>query len=453
MTRRIVALFVIVAAVSSPRFAIANQAIDRLSGFDADRVTTAASWVDNPADMGQIAEVAKLVYQVNRAAGTFSLLSNNASPLSSSSVVGEVVRIRGRVTKIDRIAVPATLAEVLEFSALYRVEVQAEEPAKSLVIIASRVPRAWTQKDSPANLGFATAATGVLSRSATATTPTVIVAESLAWLAGPEAAGAVPTDWLLLSERGFDLSLFDGVKDRNRQPLKTDDAAAFYSLLRIADEFDGTQASIQPATESADKMLRDSVSLVGRYVRVPLQTVRVTKVMVTQPGSRERLGGDHYWQIDAIGDLGNTIIKIERSAGDEGVTFENRYPVSVVAKRLPEFLTRQINAAAGGTEIDVAMVATQVVVDGFFFRLWSYDSDFMDRNGGGKQFGPLLIASQMVDAEPPPGDTIGVSRLGWYVAGVMILGIFGVAISSIRAARGEAAEKRQQRATIPKTFD
>ena len=111
-----------------------------------------------------------------------------------------------------------------------------------------------------------------------------------------------------------------------------------------------------------------------------LETVQVTRISVTEPHRQTQLGSDHYYQIDAVGDLGNVVIKIERPAGDEGpaATFENRYPVSVVVRELPDFLSQRIRVQEGGDAI-VSQIKVLVGVDAFFYRLWSYSTVFMDR--------------------------------------------------------------------------
>ena len=87
-------------------------------------------------------------------------------------------------------------------------------------------------------------------------------------------------------------------------------------------------------------LLQGSSELTGQWIRMNLETVLITRISVTEPRRKVELGSDHYYQIDAVGDLGNVVVQIERPAGDTGpaASFNNRYPVSVVTRSLPTFL-------------------------------------------------------------------------------------------------------------------
>ena len=67
-----------------------------------------------------------------------------------------------------------------------------------------------------------------------------------------------------------------------------------------------------------------------------------------------------------------------------------------------------------------------IQVDGFFFHLWSYDTDFMSQHGGGEQFGPLLIAAEIRDDEPTSNDPAGAHLIGTIAAISIILGILAI---------------------------
>jgi hypothetical protein len=195
------------------------------------------------------------------------------------------------------------------------------------------------------------------------------------------------------------------------------DQAAFYGMLRAATAVGAT--AIGPARSvDAGELIRNASTSIGRRVRLGCQAVRVTRVGITDGGTRRLLGRDHYWQIDALGDLGNLTIRID--AGDETsepAIFENRYPVSVVVAELPDFLNEAVSASpGGGLQTDIATLNRQILVEGFFYRMWSYDSDRMRQHGGAKQLGPLLMASRLFDGESPPGDPVGVGRIGQLAA-------------------------------------
>lgn len=444
----------------APTCSDAQSVLNRLSGFDETRLTAAASWADTPQEEPLGREAAKLIYQVNRLARGSSLQVSEQASDSISAPLASVVNLNGQATKIDRWRLPEELADVMDFTELYRVEVVAQDTADPVVVITSVVPNRWL-RDGGA-IRFPTSVTGVLIRRSDDSLPAVIAAPSLAWLAGADADAEpddVPAGWLMLGRRGFDVALLEGVRARNRQPLREEDAAAFYPLLRIASSIgqpddsanENRSLDAKPTNEPAADLLRDAENMVGRYINIDLQTIRVTRINVTESTTKQQLGSDHYWQLDAIGDLGNVVIKIESGDG-ESATFENRYPVSVAIKELPPFLLKAISSSdpsADAEMIDVAMISTQVSVDGFFYRLWSYESDFMNQHGGGKQFGPLIIASRIIDREPARTDAVGVSRLGWYFAALVVFGILAAMIGGILSSRRDSKAKQRARASLP----
>lgn len=448
----------------------AQSLIDRLSGFDETRIAAVAGWADKPDDEPLGREAAKLLYQVNRL-GRSGAINTNPQELNPAAAndpvgVGSLQSLRGIVQRIDRWPLPADLKQVLDFAQLYRVEVTGGSPSKTWVVLTSVIPSAWLKPGAEAMVQE-TSASGVLVRLETTEQPAIVASPALTWLASaPKEPSEIPTDvptpdassvgfpadWTMLGSLGFDLALLDGVQSRNRQPLRAEDSPAFYSLLRIA----ATLAELKSNAEGVKtvpphqippaELLKRSSEMVGRYVQMDLQTVRMTRIAILESSTQTQLGSDHYWQIDALGDLGNVVIRIE-SAGHEPAIFENRYPVSIVIRELPPFLVKAIEQSTGESAdvSDVAMFSNQIQIEGVFFRLWSYDSDFMKQYGGGKQFGPLLIASRIADIEPARGEATAVSYVGWYVAAFALLFIAIAIVTGLLSARHDAAAKRRNR--------
>ena len=84
-------------------------------------------------------------------------------------------------------------------------------------------------------------------------------------------------------------------------------------------------------------------------------------------------------------------------------------------------------------------------VDGFFFRLWSYQSEFMNQRGGGDQFGPLIVATTITDLSKMADDPAGVQIIGWIAAAAVIVGIlFFWLWSRTMDARDRHAKRRRQ---------
>ena len=445
--------------------------VDRLSGFDADRIAAVSDWLQAPADSERLGEAAKLLFQVNRLART-SLAPPPAGPAPQDApdlplAVGDAVAIRGTAVALASAPLPAELAEVLELERIFRVEVRTSYPSAgaapaptagpTIYVLTTSVPAPWlAQWAQMQRLDQPTAATGVVLHADAQGRPQVLAAPAMSWFPAAGSSADAPSltrDWALLASQGFDVSLLGQVRSLHREPLLAADQQAFYGMLRAASRL-AEEPTPAPLEADAAALLRDAEESIGRYVRLDCQSVRLTRIAITTPELQTAVGADHYWQLDAQGDLGNVVIQIESAeANAEPAMFHNRYPVSIVTLRLPDFL-RQLVAADAAVEAhqsNVSLVSRQLRVEGFFYRLWSYDSDYMSQHGGGKQFGPLLMATRIVDIEPPPGDRAGVGRIGRVAAASVVVMLLATGIWMYVTGRQDAAA-RQRRLAQPETL-
>jgi hypothetical protein len=412
---------------------LADSAIVLLSGFDQARIE-AAYPADNDESLG---ELAKLLYRLGPI-GSDALASrlDQKGPMQ----VGDAVRVEGELVQVRRRPIPESLVEFLEFTDLYFAEVVSSEGIPRRLVSAS-FPVDAQPGDRIVALGVA-----------------IELAESRDGQPGPWEVMATPrvqwtpksspkVGWRLLGSAGFDVALLSAVKQRSRQPLMAEDGDAFYSMLAAAAQL-GRQTDTPPAAnvQSVD-LLRRPETLTGEWLQLPMESVQITRITVTEPRRREQLGQDHYFQIDAVVDLGNVIVKIERPDPASGppAVFENRYPVSVVSAEIPEFLQDRIRIQEGGEAV-VSQHRSLLAVDGFFYRLWSYQSEFMDQHGGGDQFGPLFVAARILDREPSSKDPAGVQIIGWLAAIAVIVGIlFFWLWGRLVASRDREARRARQR--------
>jgi hypothetical protein len=461
-TSLLTALIVHCGVAAAVQATAGRSVIDRLSGFDEQRIAAVGDWLPAPRDEERLAEAAKLLFQVNRLARTaLAAPPAGSAPYDDPTLIstaGDSITIRGTATSVVAVTLPPDLADVMEFDRVYRVEIQTTyraitddteaselHPGPTVNVLTTSVPSAWLSEAAPPqDLNERTSAVGVVVRSNDDGRPTLIAAANLAWF--PAATSPASEDWALLAGRGVDASLLEDVRARNRKPLLAADHNAFYAMLKAADEL--ASAPLPPPDEvDASELLRNARDAVGRRVRLRCQSVRLTRITITNPGLRNMLATDHYWQIDALGDLGNVIIRIESDDRDaEPVTFQNRYPVSVVALTLPDFLQDRIggsDASAAGRS-DILLLSRQLVVDGFFYRLWSYESDFMRQHGGGDQFGPLLMATRIHDDELPPGDVVGVSIIGKGAAVAAVVMILATGLWLYVTGQQDAAVRRRR---------
>jgi hypothetical protein len=408
----------------------AESALDLLSGFDQSRIEAAYP----PSDAEKTGELAKLLYRL-RKADVVTLNERAASTAAESAVIGDAVAISGRVQSLRTIAVPAKLVEFLEFESFQEVTIEStDERAGRLRVVTSTLSAEVQPDDRVSGIGVVIAVSEEPDVS-------VVATGRLQWF--PQTTKS--TGWRLLSAAGVDVSALADVSTRNREPLMTEDADAFYPMLAAAKSIGQSEVE-RPRSAKPLDLLREPEKYSGDWLTMRVNTVRVTRVSVTEPLRQQQLGSDHYFQIDAMGDLGDVVVQIQRKPGEAGdpIRFENTYPVSLVVASLPEFLAQQIRQQEGG-DAAVSMIAVPIRVSGFFFRLWSYESDFMDRLGGGDQFGPLLVVANIVDRQSEQAEAVGVEVIGYLAAAAVISGIVLIAIWARYTSRSDEQERKKRR--------
>ncbi|MGB7323822.1 MAG: hypothetical protein WBD31_03055 [Rubripirellula sp.] len=432
---QLIALLAIALLVDVP-CAVGQDAFDLLGGFDRDRIAVAYP----PSTEESTGELAKLLFRL-KAVDTNSLAQRMVA--GQEKDIGNVMEIDGEIMSINKMDVPARLVEFLEFNRITSLRVQSG--GEETTVVTANV-------SADAKVGDRVRGVGVIV-DARASSPLAVAVAKLGWL--PRAADSV--GWRLLATEGVDIGMIADVSTRNRKPLVGADSDAFYAVLAAAKSM--TQQSDLPTAVpvGAVKMLTDATSMSGEWIRLELETVQITRISVVDPLRRSQLNADQYFQIDAVADLGRAVIKIEGAVQDSSevgevassATFENRYPVSIVTTELPAFLNEAVWKHAGPDAV-IAEVSRQVAIDGFFFRLWSYQSEYMERFGGEDQFGPLVIAARIFDQTPKTADPIGVSIIGKVAAVVVLAGLLATWIWHRLTTAGDqvVSRKRKQQQSI-----
>jgi hypothetical protein len=415
----------------------AESAIPLLSGFDAQRIDT----VYPAGEEQSIGELAKLVSRL-RTVDPQSLRARIGDPVQPA--LGDAIEIEGMIETIQSLPVPLRLVEFLDLATLQLLAVAVE--GERVYVVTSGLPADAAAGDRVRGAAVVIEVDAVTPGSESSAGKTLLVAVAcprLNWF--PEKLHNA--SWQLLRDAGVDVSLLAEVAERNRRPLLREDGDAFYTILAAAAQLADRDNLPQPASVTPIDLLRGPEGLTGDWLRLKLETVQITRIAVAEPARQAQLGSDHYYQIDAFGDLGNVIIKIEPPAGQNvpPVEFENRYPVSVVVRELPAAL-RQAMAASGDGQAVLTAVRMMVEVDGFFFRLWSYETDFMKQQGGGEQFGPLLMAAHVRSLEPASRDPAGVHVIGMLVAAAVIGSILAIWLWNRRLSSQDRQVSRKRQA-------
>ena len=412
-----------------------------MAGFDETRLHDAYP----PANETAASDLSRIVYRLRRIDP--AVLANVASTSTDAGAVGDMITAEGTITKIRRLKVPDRLQEFLDLTQLQEISLSSGESDSSIVITAG-LPTAAVPGDRIRSVGVALR-----------TEPTIVASGKVSWFpTKPPSVG-----WKLLSDHGADVSLLAEIAQRNQKPLGSEDATAFYDVTaaaaKIGEQLRENDAAVPaPDRVGSVQLLRDPSKQAGRWIQIDVETVQITRVAVTDPAREKQLGRDHYFQIDAIGSLPSNVVVVIKpeESEDEGeqsepARFENRFPISIVTRDLPPFLSDAMAGSAGEGAV-VAEISMPVRIDGFFFRLWSYETEYMRRLGGREQHGPLVMAARIVSMESSERDPVGVRVIGWIAAAAILTGLIATILWTQVTSRGDA-DIRHQRGQEPKQLN
>lgn len=218
----------------------------------------------------------------------------------------------------------------------------------------------------------------------------LFVANKIKWFPDhPNVELAIHSDHVLLARHQVNLTQRDIAAKNNNRQMQADEGDYFYQLLRATNQIERSEIvesaiDFHSLLQSPGESLARSVELAGR-VR------RVTKAQVTNPQQQKLIDADHYYVIDLLIPLSDTKVVVNTKktkpdgTGDEvengpSIAYDNRFPVTVCVAKLP----------CAEDELE----KQNVIVNGFFFRLWNYPSAFVDErtsDSGAGQVCPLVV--------------------------------------------------------------
>ncbi|TWU16439.1 hypothetical protein [Allorhodopirellula heiligendammensis] len=441
--------------VAAPSPVSAQTMMDLLPGYDPTRLQELAQQADPTLDNPRVNvdEIAKIVFRINRLSQT--ALQTRAAQSGAPPVVGDAVPIDGAIVASTSLNISPELQEYLDLQQIDMTQL-ADVAGVPHILFSKRLP---TEADTGDRVS------GVAVRIRTSSpNPTEIQIQGSDNQAPPnlivDVAGRL--NWApahprspaeaVLAMSGVDLSRLADIDKLDRQPLSDSDSSLFYPMMGAAsmagqhhgDEMPLDDGQLNTAFRSMREsavavspveLLQNPHQFTGDWIELDVETVRITRVAVESELRRREIGGEYYYEIDAIGDLGKVELRIEVPGGDP-VTMENRYPVTIVTAHVPDFL----QPSADNEEELVVTRNVPIRVEGFFYRLWSYESDFM-RSHGGKQFAPLIIAGVIADQRSGSTDPLGVQVIGNIAAFGVVTAIIAVIIFGIVTRRGDRRAK------------
>lgn len=341
--------------------------------------------------------------------------------------------VSGRAKAVERVDILAELVPRFEFDHYYRVTMEVEGEPSPVVICARRIPELWGQAQTLNERVRVQAMFLKAGEAENDVTPLYFAAARIGWFPDQvNPALKVDAGLVWLADHGFDVALFDDVRDKNVSGLSAVEGEAFYSMLATFEQAPAEALSAMP-TKPLDlaRLLTVPEQAHGELYECTGIARRVQKIAVPETFQR-RLGIDHYYEINFFIPLQNQAVRLSAAQGEENApTYSNDFPAAICVTKLPPDLEVGENIRA------------EVKLRGAFFKLWAYQSDYIKSfNENMKQPAPLLIgATAEVVAQQSPiewGTLMPALALIAIVGGAMF-----VWISVLRLSRSDKAFERK----------
>jgi hypothetical protein len=343
---------------------------------------------------------------------------------------GEILLLRGRATRCERVPLVPELVDRYEFSHYYRVTLALDD-GHTAIVCARHVPLAWTKQD---QLDERAQADGIfLKTSPVADAPPQLVCATLrvAWLPDQvdEARGVTSTA-VMLADQGFDFGLWDLLQGRQKRGLEDADREPFYRLLGVVQKLPASEPALRDAPPiDIAVAVKSPEQQTGAFVTVDGTVQHIDRVEVNSDDLRIWTGLDHYYTLYVFVPLLNERIGLQRNPADKNPRiFDRHFPVTVCVPELPPGLEPGPN------------VHEHVRLHGVFFKVWTYKPQGGPEDNDLPQPSPLIIApSAMVVTSEVPSDPTR-NMLGG-VLFVVLIAVLGVVIW--RMSLGDARFKRE----------
>jgi hypothetical protein len=346
-----------------------------------------------------------------------------------------ILPLAGRAVRVEESKLLPEVAELLEFGSYFRVTIQLVDSPYQAIVCTRNIPAAWAA-DEP--LDERAAADGLFLKvgDESADPPQLFFAAGrVAWLPDkPRAEAHVGQPQLALAGLGFDVGLFDAVRESKTLPLGDLDREAFYQTLHALSKAGAAKLKAAgPDPLDAVPLLKAPEEHHGEILHVRGRAHRVMKVPVEDADIRRRFGIDHYYEIDLFLPLGDTALRFGKDPkGERNPVYTNTFPVTLIVRELPPDLPEGEN------------VREVVRADGVFFKVWTYRSKYTDQF---EQLQPALMflatRPEVLPSDPEANAVVGGLVIAAFVVALATLLIvwwwFGwTDRAALRAARAAA---------------
>tara|TARA_B110000438_G_scaffold162065_1_gene155320 strand:- start:457 stop:2082 length:1626 start_codon:yes stop_codon:yes gene_type:complete len=376
--------------------------------------------------------------------------------------------IRGRATSVKRQYIIPEAARLIGFNSFFWVTIKADDSDIPVRIATRKIPIAWfpdswkrpataTEESPPAatqrlpfEIDEPILVDGLLLKTTDENQQLelIMAASRVKWLPSEVSTEQhVHSSMVLLSQHGFDSGLLDEIRRTNKSALGHNDREAFYQILKIFQPSSALDA-IQQVHQQAPPLNREIVdyfndtrALQGQFVTVSGDVRQISRIAIVNSKMQQRFGSDHYWQLDLSIPIGKHRIRVKTNDADQdGIIFQNRFPLQVCVNHLTPELQKAMNEMRQGMD-ERKLLREKVTVQGVFFKLWSYQTALTMRDGPEReQLSPLIIASTIRMHEKP---IIDQSDRGIYVAIAFIIAMLCITVFLVRVGREDRQSKKR----------
>ncbi len=352
----------------------------------------------------------KPILELERLFPDLDLLLTNRSewPISESTSLS---RFAGIVTKIERIQIDAETSDVLERSHVYRCQLEMEHTP--ITLLCASVPAGWLQTDGtpldairqPCTIDGLRWTRSDETELAWTRSPKWVMTEELSSVDSSAFEPKIPERLQYLMEKGWDLAWMDRIHELQKDPIKplsTKEIEPFFALMQLAKNSPlgqklGTEKSVADLIEALRQKTSGNRPAMERVV-MNMRVVRVSRVQVDDPVQVAILGSNHYYQLDAMADIGNRTYEIKGEK--EPIVYHNEYPVTCVSTEVPSWLKPKVlnlDKDSESANDQVWYPRMKSTASGWFYRFWSYKTQETSQSLGEqqRQIGPLVVMDSL----------------------------------------------------------
>ena len=381
--------------------------------------------------------------------------------------------IQGRATIVKRQYIIPEAARLIGFNSFFWVTIKSDHSNIPIRIATRKLPIAWfpdswkrpatavlngaeespmpqTEQPLPFEIDEPILVDGLLLKTTAENEQLelIMAASRVKWLpTNVSTERHVHSSMVLLSQHGFDSGLLDEIRRTNKSALGHNDREAFYQILKILqpstalDSIQHVHQQSPPPTPQIVDYFNNTRALQGQFVTIHGDVRQISRIAIVNSKMQQRLGSDHYWQLDLSIPIGKHRIRVKTNDADqEGIIFQNRFPLQVCVNHLPAELQQAMNELRQGVD-GRKLLRENVTIQGVFFKLWSYQSALTMRDGPEReQLSPLIIASAIRIHTKP---TVDQSGRGIYVAIAFIGAMLVITFFLVRAGKADRQAKRR----------